>query len=119
MIIAGCIAGMLLVGYTAWVELADDVEDAVVAIVGFATVTRARGCARQRGEGEVRDGGGRPAGLAVRGPVGVRLAKPRSFWARHRYGDAKMARARKRFPGHGGHDSAPDPQATAPATGDP
>ena len=39
MIIAGCIAGMLLVGYTAWIEVATDVEDAAVAFVGFATVT--------------------------------------------------------------------------------
>ena len=34
MIIAGCLAGMALVGFSAWVDLADDVESAVFAIVG-------------------------------------------------------------------------------------
>lgn len=97
MIVAGSLAGMALVGFSAWVEVADDVANEVFAVVGAlgaaAIVLALVNAAKQK------------LGVAVLGlvawPVGavgaLRLAKPRSLWARAFYRGAKLDRARVRF----------------------
>jgi hypothetical protein len=48
------------------------------------------------------------------GVVGaIRLAKPHSYWARHWYGEAKMARTMQRFDGRGGRFPGAPPQDVA------
>jgi len=99
-IIAATITGLILVGFTAWVDVAEDVEDAVFAIVGFfgifAIVVALVNLAKERFAWAV-------VGLFVL-PVGVviafRLARPHSLWARLFYRDAKKARAEERFRAH-------------------
>jgi hypothetical protein len=96
-IVAGTITGMILVGFSAWVELAKDVEDVVFALVGafgivgiFATIVN---LAKEK------------FGMAVLGflipPIGIvaafRLGRPHSLWARLFYREAKCRRAEERF----------------------
>jgi hypothetical protein len=96
-IVAGTITGMILVGFSAWVELAKDVEDVVFALVGafgivgiFATIVN---LAKEK------------FGIAVLGflipPIGIvaafRLGRPHSLWARLFYREAKCRRAEERF----------------------
>jgi hypothetical protein len=107
-IVAATFTGMVLVGFTAWVDVATEVEDAVFAIVGaFGVVTIVLAAVNLAKE---------KFGLALIGlflpPVGLvgalRLAKPHSPWARF-YSEAKRARARARF----GGEPAPAPQSAA------
>jgi hypothetical protein len=100
-IIAATITGMILVGFSAWVDVAKDVEDAVFAIVGtfgiLAIVFAIVNLAKERFAYAV-------VGLLIL-PVGVvvafRLARPHSLWARWFYrSDKKKARAEERFSGH-------------------
>jgi hypothetical protein len=118
MIIAGCIAGLLLVGLSSWAKLADDVGNAVFATVGAAGVVGivlALICAAKEKFWMAL------AGLLV-WPVGAvgafRLAKPHSLWARRFYRDDRLKRSRARYPGTGA-DSAPDEPSTPepPASG--
>ena len=96
-IIAATITGMILVGFTAWVDVAKDVEDAVFAIVGtfgiLAIAVALVNLSKERFVFAV-------VGLFIL-PVGVviafRLARPHSLWARIFYGDKKKARAVERF----------------------
>jgi hypothetical protein len=95
-IIAATLTGMVLVGFTAWVDVATAVEDAVFAFVGafgvFTILVALINLAKEK------------FGVALVGlfvvPVGLvgafRLAKPRSLWARF-YGTHKRARAEARF----------------------
>jgi hypothetical protein len=96
-IIAGTITGMVLVGYTAWVDVATDVEDAVFAIVGaFGIVAILIALVNLSKE---------KFGMAIVGlfilPVGLvgafRLGRPHSLWSGVFYGDAKTDLARVRF----------------------
>src|SRR4051794_26643775 len=99
-IIAATIAGMILVGFSAWVDVAKDVEDGVFALVGsfgiLALVVALVNLAKERLVFAV-------VGLFIL-PVGVviafRLARPHSLWARLFYRDKKKARAEARFSGH-------------------
>jgi hypothetical protein len=96
-IVAATLTGMVLVGYTAWVDVATTVEDAVFAIVGgfgvFAILLALVNLAKEK------------FGVALVGlffpPVGLvgalRLGRPHSIWARVLYGEQKKARARERF----------------------
>jgi hypothetical protein len=111
-IIAATITGMVLVGFTAWVEVATEVEDIVFALVGAfgfvgiaATVVN---LSKQK------------FAIAVVGflipPIGIvaafRLGHPESLWGRVFYGEKKKARADSRFHGHGrrsGRPRKPDP----------
>jgi hypothetical protein len=95
-IVAATLTGMVLVGFTAWVEVATEVEDAVFAFVGaFGVLTLLVALANLAKE---------KFGVALIGlfvwPVGLvgafRLAKPGSLWARF-YGTHKRARAVARF----------------------
>jgi hypothetical protein len=106
MIIAGCLAGLLLVGFSSWLKLADDVGDAVLAAVGAAGVVGivlALVCAS-------KEKFWMALGSLVVWPIGVvgafRLAKPHSLWARRFYRDERLKRSRERYPGAGA-DSAP------------
>jgi lysyl-tRNA synthetase class 2 len=98
-IIAATITGMILVGFSAWVDVADKVEEIVFALVGgfgllgiAATVVN---LAKQK------------FGIAILGflipPIGIvaafRLARPRSIWDRLFYGEDKRKRAEVRFAG--------------------
>lgn len=98
-IVAAILTGFVLVGFTAWVEVAGDVEEGVVAVVGsvgllgivvaFVNVTKEKlGMALL----------GLPIPLV--GLVGaLRLARPHSLWSRLVYSESKRARARARFEG--------------------
>jgi hypothetical protein len=96
-IVAATVTGMALVGFTAWVDVATEIEDAVVAAVGAAGVLGVLMALVNSAKEKF--------GVAVIGlflwPMGLagafRLGKPHSLWARLFYGDGKRARARERF----------------------
>ena len=99
-IIAATFTGMILVGFSAWVDVATEVEDVVFAIVGtfgvIAILFALVNLAKERFVYAV-------VGLLIL-PVGVvvafRLARPHSLWARLLYRGEKRARAEARFAGH-------------------
>lgn len=98
MIIAGCIAGMLLVGLSAWAKLADDVGNAVfatVGAVGVVGIVLALICAS-------KEKFWMALGSLLVWPIGavgaVRLAKPHSLWARRFYRDERLKSSRERYP---------------------
>jgi len=97
-IVAACLSGMVLVGFAAWVDVADKVEAAVFAVVGFfgltAIVLALVNLAKEKF--------GMAAASLVVPPVGlvgaVRLGKPGSAWAKLFYrSERKRARAVDRF----------------------
>jgi hypothetical protein len=114
-IVAATVTGMVLVGFTAWVDVATEVEDAVFALVGaFGVITILLAVVNLAKE---------KFGMAVVGlfipPVGLvgalRLGRPRSLWARV-YREHKRARARARF-GEPAPPSAPRPAPSQSAAG--
>lgn len=109
-IVAATLTGMVLVGFTAWVEVATAVEDAVFAFVGaFGALTLLIAVVNLAKE---------KFGVALIGlvipPVGLvgalRLAKPGSLWARF-YRERKRARAQARF----GEPAPPPARELAPS----
>ncbi len=112
-IVAATITGIVLVGYTAWVEVATEVEDVVFAIVGafgfLAIVLTLVNLAKEK------------FGTAIVGlfilPVGLvgafRLGRPRSLWSRVFYREGQKARSRERFGDPVGDNSAAEPDAPA------
>jgi hypothetical protein len=110
-IIAATITGMVLVGFTAWLDVATEVEDAVFAVVGavgvLAVLIALVNAAKEK------------FGMALVGifivPVGLvgafRLGRPHSLWARLFYREHKKQRARIRF-----RDRSPTPPSQ-PAAG--
>ena len=110
-IIAATITGMVLVGFTAWLDVATEVEDAVFAVVGavgvLAVLIALVNAAKEK------------FGMALVSifivPVGLvgafRLGRPHSLWARLFYREHKKERARMRF-----GDRSPTP-ASQPAAG--
>jgi hypothetical protein len=98
-IVAATVTGIVLVGYTAWLDVASAVADVVFAIVGAAGLVgilfAAVNLAKEKFAVAI-------IGLVVF-PIGLvgalRLGKPRSLWARLFYGEAKRARADARFGG--------------------
>jgi hypothetical protein len=114
-IVAATVTGMVLVGFTAWVDVATEVEDAVFAVVGaFGAITILLAVVNLAKE---------KFGMAVVGlfipPVGLvgalRLGRPHSLWARL-YREQKRARARARF-GEQAASSAPRPTPSQSAAG--
>jgi hypothetical protein len=115
-IIAATITGMVLVGYTAWLDVATEVEDAVFALVGtfgvLATLFALVNLAKEK------------FGMAVVGffflPVGLvsafRLGRPHSLWARLFYREHQKQRARLRF-GEATHEPASQPAEGQSAAG--
>ena len=106
-IVAATFTGMVLVGFTAWVDVATAVENAVFAFVGaFGALTILIAVVNLAKE----KFGTALIGLLVP-PVGLvgalRLAKPGSLWARF-YRERTMAAARARF-------GEPPPPAPGPA----
>ncbi len=109
MIVAATVTGMVLVGFTAWLDVATEVEDAVFAFVGafgvFTILVAVVNLAKEK------------FGVALIGlfllPIGLvgafRLARPHSLWARF-YREPKRARARARF-GEAAPPSAPSQSA--------
>jgi hypothetical protein len=113
-IVAATITGMVLVGYTAWVEVATEVEAVVFAIVGaFGVVGIGVALVNLAKE---------KFGIALVGllipPIGLvgalRLGRPHSLWARLFYREHQRARARARF---GGEPEADRPAEPRSATG--
>jgi hypothetical protein len=116
-VVAGCLSGMVLVGFSAWVDVADTVEGEVFAAVGALGA----------------------AGIAlllvnlakehfliavvafVIPPVGLigafRLAKPNSLWARVFYRDGKRARSRARYGAAGAGSPADASSASSASSG--
>jgi hypothetical protein len=96
-IVAACVSGMVLVGVSAWIEVAGDVEDEVFAAVGAAGVI---GIAFVLVTAAKEKFAMAIVGLFVT-PVAivgaVRLGKPGSLWARTFYRGDKLARAQARF----------------------
>lgn len=99
MIVAGCLAGLALVGFSAWVEVADDVERGVFAAVGAAG---GLGIALALVNAAKAKFGWALASLAIP-PSGIvpalRLAKPGSLWARavYRRREHLLERSRMRY----------------------
>lgn len=97
-IIAVALSGLVLVGFRAWIDLADDVEQAVFGVVGstglLTMIVVILNLLKEK------------FGMALvsliapaAGLIGVfRLARPTSPWAR-RYGPEKRRRAEQRFAG--------------------
>ena len=95
-IVAAALSGVVLVGFSAWIDVATEVEDFVFALAGsvgvLTLVLVAVNLAKEK------------FGMAIAGilvpPVAligaIRLAKPHSLWARL-YGEEKVMRARARF----------------------
>ena len=96
-IIAATITGMILVGFTAWVDVADAVEAVVFALVGAFGLTGIVAAVVNLAKEKF--------GIAILGflipPVGIiaafRLGRPRSLWARLFYPEDKRKRAEERF----------------------
>jgi hypothetical protein len=96
-IVVAALSGLAVVGFGAWVEVADTVERGVFAIVGSAgligVIIALINAAKEKWWTAL-------ATLFI-WPVGVvgavRLAKPTSLWAHHLYGEGKRERARARF----------------------
>ena len=101
-IIVASVTGLLLVGLRGWVEAGTDLEHFILNVVGvgwIVTVAAAAVCVSKAKYAVAL------IGLLI-SPVAIigalRLGRPTSFWARHRYDEEKMARARKRFTGRRG-----------------
>lgn len=97
-IIATILTGFVLVGFTAWADVAKDVEDEVVTAVAFFGFT-AIGLALVNVAKEKFGVALISLLIPAVGLVGAfRLARPESVWARL-YGDGRRERARRRFAG--------------------
>ena len=112
-VVTAAVSGMVLVGFSAWVELADTVGNEVFALVGAAGVLGVAcvlvNLAKEKFAVAV-------IGLLVP-PVAVvgalRLAKPRSIWARVFYREAKRARSRERYGDAGTVSATPSPSPSS------
>jgi hypothetical protein len=96
-VVAASLAGMLLVGLSAWIDVADSVEHVVFATVGAIGVIgiglAVVNAAKQKPWLAVLSLAIPVAGI----PGAIRLGKPTSIWARAFYGEGKLGRARSRF----------------------
>jgi hypothetical protein len=96
-IIAASLSGMILVGFTAWIDLAETIEDFVFALVGFFGFVGIAAAVVNLAKEKF--------GIAILGflipPLGIaaafRLGRPHSLWARLFYGEHQKQRAAKRF----------------------
>lgn len=96
-IVAAALAGILLIGFRSWVNVAEDVESAVIGAVGAVGLITLALVIVNFAKEKFATG---VVGLFL-SPVAlvgaVRLAKEHSVWARLFYSDEKKARARKRL----------------------
>jgi len=110
-VVAASIAGLVLIGLSAWIDLATDIERAVLATVGAGglLVLVLVGINAAKEKFLVAAVGLLIPPVALVGAL--RLAKPTSLWARM-YGERKLDRARRRF---GPTDAEPDLAAQGPS----
>lgn len=117
MIVAGCLAGMALVGFSAWVKLADDVAGGVFAAVGafgaIGIIVAAVTAAKEKFGMSLVALLFWPAAL----PAAARVGRPRSLWARLFYRRGRLELARERY-GDAGAGSGPAADAPAPSSRD-
>ncbi len=122
MIIAGCLAGVLLVGLSAWATLADSVENAVFAFIGFfglvGIVVALVDAAKEKFVMALVGLLFWPAAVVT----ALRLAKPGSLWARLLYregrlGSRRLELARARYEAGAGSGSG-EPPSTSSTEGD-
>jgi hypothetical protein len=113
MILAGCLAGILLVGFSSWATLADDVGDAVLTAIGswgVVGIVLAGVCA-------AKEKFWTALGSLFLWPIGLvgalRLAKPHSAWAHRFYRDGRLQRSRQRYPGAGADSAPAEPAASS------
>ena len=98
-IVAAMLTGFVLVGFTAWVDVARDVEEGVFAVVGAVGLV-AIAIAFVNAAKEKLGMALLSLVVPVAGLVGaLRLARPYSLWARLFYSDSKRERAGERFAG--------------------
>jgi lysyl-tRNA synthetase class 2 len=112
MIIAGCAAGILLVGFSSWVTLSDQVADSVFAGVGafglIGIVVALVNAAKEKFWMALLSLIFWPAGAVT----AVRLAKPHSVWAKRFYRDERKRASEARYPAAGA-EAAPEAAASA------
>ena len=99
-------AGILLVGFSSWLKLADNVGGAVFGAVGFwglLGILLAFVCA-------AKEKFWTAVGSLLVWPIGLvgalRLAKPHSAWARRFYKDGRLKRSEARYGPAGTGDAA-------------
>jgi hypothetical protein len=96
-IVAGAIAAIAVTGFGAWVEVATEVESEVFAAVGavgaIGLAVVLVNAAKEHYVGALVAFFLPPIGIVS----ALRLAKPRSLWARLFYSDAKRVRAQLRY----------------------
>ncbi|MGH2950579.1 MAG: hypothetical protein ACRDKX_00860 [Solirubrobacterales bacterium] len=107
-VVTACLAGMVVVGFSAWADVGTTVEHEVFAAAGATGIL---GIAFVIASSVKEKFAMAIVGLFIP-PIAivgaVRLAKPGSLWARLFYRDAKLARARTRYP--------PEPALTSAAS---
>ena len=113
MIIAGCLAGILAVGFSSWLKLADNVGDAALGAVGaagLAGIALALVCA-------AKEKFWLALGSLLVWPIGavgaLRLAKPNSLWAHRFYREGRLERSRERYPAAGADSTPAEPATTS------
>jgi hypothetical protein len=102
-ILVAALTGLLLVGLRGWAEAATGIENFILNVIGVSWIVTIGTVIVCITKGRY--------GLALIGFLlnpfsiygAIRLGRPTSIWAKHRYDEAKMARARRRFE----HDSGP------------
>jgi hypothetical protein len=96
-IIAAALAGIVLIGVKAWVDVAKSVGDAALATVGGVTILAAVLAAINFAKGKFVTG----LVALVFPPIGlvgaIRLGKPHSPWAHYLYKDGRQTRAEERL----------------------
>lgn len=106
MIVAACAAGILLVGFSSWVTLSDELADSVFAGVGafglIGIVIALVNAAKEKLWWALASLIFWPAGAVP----ALRLAKPHSIWARRFYRDGRRREAEARYPAAAGGATA-------------
>lgn len=113
MVIAACVAGLVLVGFSAWLDVAADVEDTVIDLIGFfgsvGIAVAIVNAAKQKYKMALIGLIFWPAAVAT----AVRLGHPHSPWARLFYRGRRLELAEQRY----GVAGAPDvPPAATPGS---
>ncbi len=113
MIIAGCLAGVFAVGFSAWLTLADDVAGGALAAVGgwglVGIAVALVNAAKEKLWMALASLIFFPVGIVT----GLRLAKPHSLWARRFYRDGRLQRSRERYGDDGAATAAPEPAGSS------
>lgn len=97
MVIAACVAGLVLVGFSAWLDVAVDVEDTVIDLIGFfgsvGIAVAIVNAAKQKYKMALIGLIFWPAAVAT----AVRLGHPHSPWARLFYRGGRLELAKQRY----------------------